>query len=75
MTINEEVTRRFALDRPTKNKLRYAEEDCNEPQMIGTMYLSKEFLESIGVDIDDPPAQLDITFQIAEVKPKKKVRK
>jgi hypothetical protein len=75
MAIEEEVERIFVLDRPTKNKLRYNEEDGEGPQMIGTMYLSKEFLENIGIDIDDPPAKLSFLFQITEIKPKKKVRK
>ncbi len=50
----------FTLERETKNMVRYAEIEEFDTLVIGTLYVSKEFLG------DKPPKKLTVTVAEAE---------
>ncbi len=50
----------FTLERETKNMVRYAELVAFDTPVIGTLYVSKEFLG------DKPPKKLTVTVAEAE---------
>jgi len=51
----------FDLERETKNTVRFAERGSDEPPVIGTLYVQKHALKSLG-----EPAVLVVTLEAGE---------
>jgi hypothetical protein len=56
----EKQTLTFALERETKNTIRYSEDTDGKPPAIGTLYVQKWLLGK------EPPKKLTITIGAAE---------
>lgn len=55
----------FAVDRVTRNAVRFYEESNGETASIGTVYLSKEVIRTLG--LQDPSKARRLVLEVKEV--------